>query len=190
MCCAACFHCCRALLFRAAVSITKKSEIMSEQTNALKAQFDLHTRLFTNATEGIADHETNSRTSEHVNHIKWIAGHLLNTRLDSMSRVAGLAPDTSYGDHFGRGKALDTSATYPPIDEIRQRWASASGAISNGIAQVPDEVLNAKSQAQVPIADDTVRGLLSFLISHEAYHIGQLGLLRKMAGKEAMSYKL
>ena len=69
---------------------------MSTQTAALKAQFDLHTRLYNNATEGITDAEANSRNSEHVNHIKWIAGHLLNTRLESMSRVTGLEPDTTY----------------------------------------------------------------------------------------------
>ncbi len=158
-------------------------------TQSLKAQFDLQTRLFNNATEGITEDESGARKSEHINNMKWIAGHLLNTRLGSLGKVAGLAPDESYNAQFGRGNSYDPNATYPPISEIKAKWESTAADISNGISNIPEEVLAAKSQAQVPIADDTMRGLVAFLVSHEAYHIGQLGMLRKMIGKEAMSFK-
>jgi uncharacterized damage-inducible protein DinB len=161
---------------------------MATPTASLKAQFDLHTRLFNNATAGITESESNSRNSDHVNHIKWIAGHLLNTRLSSLSKVAGLQPDDSYVAQFGRGNSLDPNAKYPPIEEITSKWNQVSANISEGISKIPEEVLAAKSPSQAPIADDSIRGLVSFLISHEAYHIGQLGILRKLIGKEAMSY--
>jgi len=157
-------------------------------TASLKAQFDLHTRLFNNATAGISDGESNTRNDDHVNHVKWIAGHLLNTRLGSFSKVAGLQPDDIYAAQFGRGNSLDVNASYPSLDEIRNKWNQVSAGISNGINNIPDTVLQAPSNAQVPIADTTVNGLVSFLVSHEAYHIGQLGILRKLMGKEAMSY--
>ena len=162
---------------------------MATATQALSAQIDLQTRLFNNVTEEITDSESSLRKSEYINNMKWIAGHILHTRLGSMSRVAGLQPDGMYEAQFGRGNSFDPSATYPPIEEIRQKWQATAAAISEGISNMPEEVAAAKSGAQVPIADDTVRGLVSFLVSHEAYHIGQLGLLRKMAGKEAMSFK-
>ncbi len=155
---------------------------------ALKAQFDLHTRLFNNVLDGITDAHANDRKSDDINHIKWVAGHLLNTRLTSINKIAGGQPDDSYAAQFGRGVALDANAVYPPITEITDKWKAASGAISEGITQIPEDVLNAPSPAKAPIADDSIRGLLSFLVSHEAYHIGQLSLLRKLVGKEAMSY--
>jgi len=162
---------------------------MASTAAALKAQFDLHTRLYNNVLDGVTDSEANNRNADHVNHIKWVAGHLLNTRLDVLTKMTGGQPDTSYGAQFGRGVALDPNATYPPIEEITSRWKNSSAAISEGIGHIPEEVLEAKAPVQAPIADDTIRGLLSFLVSHEAYHIGQLGLLRKMSGKEAMSYQ-
>jgi uncharacterized damage-inducible protein DinB len=161
---------------------------MGTSLASIKAQFDLHTRLFSNATEGITDGEANTRKSDHVNHIKWIAGHLLNTRLNSFARIVGRPPDETYAAHFGRGMALDPQAQYPPISELTAKWKEIGASMSDELSKVPDEVLTAKSQAQVPIGDDTVHGLLSFLVSHESYHIGQLGLLRKMIGKEPMSY--
>ena len=161
---------------------------MASSTASLKAQFDLHTRLFNNATTGISEDESGARKSEHINNMKWIAGHLLNTRLGNLSKIAGLAPDESYNAQFGRGNSYDPNATYPPIDEIRAKWQATADAIGNGINNIPEEVLATKSPVQAPIADDTMLGLAAFLVSHEAYHIGQLGMLRKMIGKEAMSY--
>lgn len=161
---------------------------MGTSLASLKEQFDLHTRLYSNATEGITDAQANVRQADHVNHIKWIAGHLLNSRLNSFSKIIGREPDTTYAAQFGRGVALDTAAQYPPISELTARWKETASAISEQLGKVPAEVLAAKSPIQAPVADDTIHGLLSFLVSHEAYHIGQLGLLRKMAGKEPMSY--
>jgi uncharacterized damage-inducible protein DinB len=162
---------------------------MTSTAAALKAQFDLHTRLFNNALEGINDADANTRKSEQVNHMKWVAGHLLNTRVDSMTRMTGGEPDLSYGPQFGRGNSLDPNATYPAIEELTAKWNAVSGAVSEGFNGIPEEVLSSMAPAGAPIADPTMRGLLAFLVSHEAYHIGQLSILRKMLGKEAMSYK-
>jgi len=161
---------------------------MTNSAAALQAQFDLHTRLFNNALEGINDTDANTRNSEQVNHMKWIAGHLLNTRMDSMTRMTGGQPDTAYGAQFGRGIALDPNATYPPIEEITAKWQEASDAIGQAFVHLPEEMLSSPAPAKTPIADESFRGMLAFLISHEAYHIGQLSILRKMVGKEAMSY--
>ena len=161
---------------------------METATASLKLQFDLHTRLFNNATAGISDDESHSRHSEQVNHMKWIAGHLLNTRLTGMSRVAGLQPDETYSAQFARGVSLDPGASYPPFEEITSKWKEVAAAIGAGISKIPEGVLATKTTVKAPIEDDTIRGLLSFLISHEAYHIGQLGILRKTIGKEPMSY--
>ena len=53
---------------------------------------------------------------------------------------------------------------------------------------LPDEVLGSPAPTKTPIADETLGGMLAFLMHHEAYHIGQMDLLRKYLGKDAMSY--
>ena len=74
---------------------------------SLRAQFDFQTRLFNNVTGGISDSESQIRNVDHINNIKWIAGHMLHMRLNIMSKLAGLQPDESYGTQFGRGTLLD-----------------------------------------------------------------------------------
>ena len=162
---------------------------MTNSAAAIKAQYDLHTRLFNNALEGIDEAGATTRNSDQVNHMKWIAGHLLNTRLDSMTRMTGGEADTSYGAQFGRGMSLDPTATYPPIEQITTKWNQVADGISGRFTSLPEELLDSEAPAKAPIADESFRGMLAFLVSHEAYHIGQLSILRKMLGKEAMSYK-
>jgi len=161
---------------------------MTSSLAATVAQFNMQTRLYLNALEGISDTEANTRNSDQVNHIKWIAGHVLNTRLNFLSKIAGLPHDESYVAQFGRGSTLDLNAEYPALEELKAKWHDSASAISAGLAAIPEEVLAAEAPSKTPIGDDSIRGLIAFLVSHEAYHIGQLSILRKMNGKEAMSY--
>ena len=136
---------------------------MASTAAALKAQYDLHTRLFNNALDGISDTEANSRSNEQVNHIKWVAGHLLNSRIESMSQLTGGDPDRTYLEKFGRNSVLDpTGVSYPPLEEIKTKWNEASTAISERINHIPEELLDSKAPAQSPIPDETFRGLELF----------------------------
>ncbi len=163
---------------------------MTSTISALKTQFDLDTRLYNNVLDSINETESNTRNSEHTNHIKWIAGHLLNTRMDGFSRLTGGVADTSYQAQFGRGSALDVNASYPSIDELKSKWNTISEEISNRFLHMPEELLDSNAPGQSPVfaQDPSFRGLLAFLVSHECYHIGQLSILRKLSGKPAMSY--
>ena len=159
--------------------------------NSLKAQFDFQTRLFNNVTEGISDSESQIRQTGNSNNIKWVAGHILHYRLSTMSKLTGLQPDESYGIQFGRGAMLDPNISYPSFDEITSRWKASAQAISENISKIPEEVLATTAMVQSPIfnIDNTNLGFVIFLFTHEATHIGQIGLMRKMIGKEAMSFR-
>jgi uncharacterized damage-inducible protein DinB len=165
-----------------------KPPVMNTSAAALKAQFDLHTRLFNNVLHEISDTDANTRKDENINHIKWIAGHLVNSRIAMINRVSGGTADEVYTAQFGRGNSLDVNASYPPIEEITGKWNETATTIGDQLTNMPEEVLISPAPFKAPIADETMRGALSFLLSHESYHIGQLSILRKLVGKEAMSY--
>lgn len=154
--------------------------------STVKQQFDLHTRLFNNVLEGISDPDTNSRANEHVNHVKWLAGHLTSTRF-SFKRLAELEENDPYGDLFGHGKAIDPDADYPSIDDIQENWNLISGKISDALGNLSAEALEANAP-KVPIGEGKMGDFLDFLMHHEAYHIGQMGILRKFLGKDPMKY--
>ena len=156
---------------------------------SIKNQFDLHTRLFNNVIEGISDDLANKRAGDSVNHIIWIAGHLTNAR-NGMHAIGGYEANPFYPEFFDRGSTLDPKAEYPPISEIRDKWNTVSPKISDGFQNLSEEMLVSDAPIKTPIygIDSSLHGFLDFLMHHEAYHIGQIGILRKYVGKPAMHY--
>ena len=164
-----------------------QAAVKAHSAQTLAAQFDLHTRLFNNVLDGITDAEAEERARDTVNHLIWLAGHLTSTRF-GMGKVTGLQEQDPWSELFSHGHGISDEGDYPSIDEIRAKWNAISGTISASLAHLPDEVLGSPAPAKVPINDETLGGMLAFLMHHEAYHIGQMGLLRKYLGKDAMSY--
>lgn len=159
----------------------------THSAETLRVLFDLHTRLFNNVLADLDDAETNTRARETVNHIKWLAGHLTSTR-HSMGKLAGMDEEDPYGELFSHGHGIRDNVDYPGIDAIRARWNRLSEVIAPALSALPAEALSGPAPARVPVADDTLGGFLAFLMHHEAYHIGQMGILRRYLGKEAMQY--
>lgn len=79
---------------------------------------------------------------------------------------------------------------FPTIEQIRNKWNETSPVIRAGLADLHEDSLNAVIEAKHPVSpfDDTIAGLWAFINDHQSYHIGQIGILRRALGKEAMQY--
>ena len=153
----------------------------------VKEQFDLQTKLFNNVIEGIIDADADNRLNDKVNHLKWLAGHITNVRL-SFLKLVGEPEDNSLNDFFAHGVKIDSNLNYPALEVIKAKWQEASEKVGSKLLAIPQEVLDSKAPVDVPFSDKTMKGFVGFLMHHEAYHIGQMGLLRKYLGNEAMKY--
>ncbi len=157
-------------------------------------QFDLHSRLFNNVLAGMEGEAVAERLNEHVNHAQWIAGHLTNSRYH-LAPLLGLHLSFPFADRYTdpsqpppHNRAIDASVKYPSIAEIKKSWNDLVKPFTEKIAALTDEQLSADTEARVPTGK-TLSDLLSFISSHESYHIGQLSIIRKYLGLEAMSYR-
>lgn len=74
---------------------------MKTATEILKTQFDLQTNQFRRTLEGISDSESSIRNHDRINHIKFIAGYLLETRVNAITQLVGGDPDIRYNEQFG-----------------------------------------------------------------------------------------
>ncbi len=164
---------------------------MSSKKQLLK-QFDLLDRWFKNSLVNLSDEETNQRVDQKMNHIKYLAGHLFHTNY-AFAQLAGIKVETKWDDLFaglGKTKALD-NYPYPDIKEIKAEWDKVFPQVREGLKNLSEEVLNREVPspiAQSEIFDNTIRDLWTMLNFHQAYHIGQIGILRKGLGKDTMKY--
>jgi uncharacterized damage-inducible protein DinB len=161
----------------------------------LLAQYDLHDVLFNNVIEGISDTEANTSVAEPMNSVKWLAGHLLWAQRN-LVRIGGAQVDIPWTGHFltKQGSTDEErnmpKGEFPTIEQIKEKWNEVSPAIRAGLENLPDAALDSVIEAKHPIApfDNTLAGLWAFINDHQSYHIGQIGILRRRLGKEAMAY--
>ncbi len=166
--------------------------------NYLLAQFDFHHRLYNNVLDGFSDVESNARLhgDTNLNHVKYVAGHLLQSQY-GLALLSGLQIQPKWSDLFapaGQSRARDDVA-YPDLDAIKSEWNAMYQDTHNGFSALTSEALHAT--APEPLGNffannedfgNTVAGVWAFFNHHQAYHIGQIGLLRRGFGKPPMRY--
>ncbi|WP_158607385.1 DinB family protein [Rhodohalobacter sp. SW132] len=158
----------------------------------LLIQFDLHHRLYNNVLEGFTDEESNRRLTgfPQLNHVKYLAGHLLNSQY-GIAAIAGLKPDIKWNDLFavmGQSEAKDGFA-YPSLEEIKTEWNHLHEPTLRGLKELQADDLNLKPPSPFDQVSENIGQLWAFISHHQAYHIGQIGILRRAFGKEPMSYQ-
>lgn len=158
----------------------------------LLLQLDLHQKLYNNVLEGFSDAESNQRLHDNpqINHVKYLAGHLLNSQY-GLAQLSGMEADVKWNDLFA---AMNQSTAkdnfpYPHIEEIRDEWNRLYEPTRNGLSKMTEKDLLNIPPTPLDQVSKTVGDLWAFLNHHAAYHIGQIGLIRRGFGKPPMSYE-
>ncbi|MEM8968780.1 MAG: DinB family protein [Bacteroidota bacterium] len=159
--------------------------------NLLLTQFDLHHRLYNNVLEGFSDEETHQRLHDNprINHVKYLAGHLLNSYY-GLATTAGMNLESKWNALFavmGQSEARD-DFSYPTIEEIKAEWNGLYPSLRYRLGNLSSEALAAQPPAPFDQVASSSGELWTFINHHIAYHIGQIGLLRRGFGKAPMQY--
>lgn len=159
----------------------------------LLAQYDLHNLLYNNVIANISDSEANQAAG--ANSVKWLAGHLLWAQ-GHLAQMAGAQVVIPWVDHFASGPGATEAdrnapkSEMPTLEMVKNKWNEVSPIIKAGLENLPDAALDSVIEIKHPILpfDNTLAGLWAFINHHQAYHIGQIGILRRGLGKDAMKY--
>lgn len=147
----------------------------------------LHTRLFLNCLEEMDDRAASLRLAGMANNAAFIAAHLVDSRAWA-ARMLGLDIPAPFGGAVEYGSSIEDLDELPTLEAAREEWLAVSAVLESRLAALTDAELQGPASQRFPIDDQTMGGALAFLLHHEAYHIGQLGLLRRAAGLPAMRY--
>ena len=161
----------------------------------LLAQYDLHNVLYNNVIADISDEESNRCVADPMNSVKWLAGHLAWAQLN-LGNIGGVPQEFAWRDRFHTKQGATPAdlaappSELPTLEQIRDKWNEMGSAIRRGLENLPDQALASEVPVQHPIApfDNTLGGLWAFINHHQAYTIGQIGILRRGLGKDAMKY--
>jgi len=145
----------------------------------------IHSVLRLNA-EGITQEDSLIQPQPGGNCFNWNLGHLVLTneitlKLLGEPPVLGEEPLQRYA----RGSApLRNPNEAMSIEKLLAAWDEGCARIGEGLAKLnPERLAEASPMSPRNNPDETVGTLLSILMFHQAGHLGQLTLLRRMAGK-------
>ncbi len=127
-----------------------------------------------------------------VTHIAWQVGHLamaqyrlLLERIRGERSTDAAVIAAEFLTRFGKGSTPTAQATaYPSIAEIRATFDRVHSQALDELPQLRDEELDEPPVKGHPLFN-TKFGSLTWCVRHEMLHTGQIGLLRRLLGRES-----
>ncbi len=154
----------------------------------LLEQYDFHSKLYLNCLVDIKPSDAQKRINQSTNHIAWLAGNLVSVRFRLGSSL-GLEVQDVFYDLFKDQRAIQDHITYPDLAPIQEDWNRITPILKDRLSSLTKEELLSSQPFDAPLlGQPNLLNTISFLIDRESYAIGQLGLLRKIFGYEAMKY--
>lgn len=155
---------------------------MHDSIAALAEGFRVSTNLYLKALHGLDDEALFTRINGTANPIIWIAGHLVQFRSRLTVVLGGAQREISWAGQFVTGSRPGNPSEYPPIGEITAAWREVSADTEACFERLTGEQLLALPPVRVATPDGSLRGAIALFAFHDAYHIGQMGLIRRALG--------
>ena len=125
------------------------------------------------------------RPGDECNHIAWIVGHMIWTRV-MLLRWLGGEWSQPWMPLFERGAKLADAAGYPSKDALLAAWSEVSGILGGALEGAREEVLAQPAPEGPPSPDGKMSGVVNILAIHDTYHLGQASYLRGWLGHKGL----
>lgn len=151
--------------------------------DALQKLYGINHRALELNVDGLSHEDSLIQPPRGGNCLNWVVGHVVANR-NFILGLVGEQPIWSEAEMepYKRGSApMKDGSRAKKFEQLVADFSLAQERIRAGLSRLTDQDLARKKGEK---GDETVGDSLHFLQFHEAYHIGQMGLLRRMAGKE------
>jgi len=118
---------------------------------------------------------------------RWVLGHLATYRLRVADLMGLTAEPAAWTDAFVRGTSDADVPAEIDLEQVVRAFHEAQRRMVDRWEHLDSDQLAMPAGRTLPDGSDTVGGALRFLAWHETYHLGQLGLLRRLAGKPGVA---
>ncbi|MFW6089026.1 MAG: DinB family protein [Gemmatimonadota bacterium] len=125
--------------------------------------------------------------SGEANHLAFLAVHLTGARYYVVKFLGGGARDPLERYHE-KARSIDDIAEFPPPAEVLDAWDEVAPLLDAALARATSDFLDDASGLPFPAPGPTRLDALTFLAQHEAYHLGQMCLIRRIHGLPAAEW--
>lgn len=136
--------------------------------------------------QGVTHEESLIQPQPGGNCLNWVVGHLVCIYGQILPLLGQEPVMKEELKRYNRGSApIQEPGEALDLRELMSAWEETTRRFDAGLAGLTAEDLDRPSPVS-PSNDpkETVRSILSTVLFHQAYHSGQTGILRRLAGKE------
>lgn len=155
---------------------------------ALVSQFGMCDWLMDKYLDGLTEAEA-LKPGPTGNTINWLVGHLAIARNHALFGLGGQRPwPVESLDRYARGKPPLTPAEKAlPLADLKRMYMETSAPLAEKLGALTPQQAAAKAPfSPLNNPNETVGSLFATLAFHEGYHLGQIGMLRRAAGKPGL----
>ncbi len=153
--------------------------------SALARQYGLTAYSVEKNTEGLSHGDSLIAPAHGGNCVNWVLGHIVSTR-NEMYPLMGREPFWTEERRklYGRGSSPVTEdADAVDLEELVADYRRSQEHLLGFLEGASAEDLQAPLPKADQILGDTIGSAFAAFSFHEAYHAGQLGVLRRLVGK-------
>lgn len=153
-------------------------------TRLAAAQFGFNGFIAAKNTAGVT-HEESLVAAPNGHNMNWVLGHVVAVRCRFLPGVGQESPWTEeQARPYRRGIPFEDATEHLPFEEVVRAFDLTQERILAGLAAVTEEELEKPAPFSPGPQAETLGSLLATMTIHDAYHLGQTGILRKVCGKE------
>lgn len=149
----------------------------------LAFQFGIGAFVLERNLEGVTDEDSLHPPRPAGNTMNWIVGHIVRTRNQAISLLGekSLFDDADFAA-YGAGQLAGEKTL--SLNELKRRFTMLGPVLDDALKRTSIEQLSAAAPfSPTGNPKETVGTLLASIAFHEAYHLGQTGLSRRLLGK-------
>lgn len=160
---------------------------MHDRLQTIAATLRSNEQVFRGALADVTDTAWLHRPGE-ANHLAFLATHLVGARHYVVRFTGGTSTDPLEVYHGG-ARNIAQIDRFPSPQETLGAWNEVAPILQDALDAVTGEFLDEDSGVPFPAPGPTRLDALIFLAQHEAYHLGQMGLLRRISGLPAAEWR-
>jgi uncharacterized damage-inducible protein DinB len=150
------------------------------------SQFQFNQFTITRLLDDVSHEESLREIQPGINNINFLVGHLILTR-DGLLKMLKAQPVLKEADAavYGSKPKKFTNERAKPMTELKAAVEESYTRLQTAL-KVAESSFNKPAERKFIREGEQIGDQIGFFICHEEYHIGQIGLIRRLLGKPGL----
>ena len=156
------------------------------EVQSFRYQAQLVHQIVRRNVEGVTHEESLIQPEPGGNCLNWIMGHLVWAYAGALPLVRQdpMVDQSRLAQYARGGPPLTDPSHAVNFNELLSAWDEATRRMDAGLAGFPTEILNQPApRSPTGNPNETIGSLLATIMFHQAYHVGQTAVLRRLIGR-------